>query len=185
MPRSAPVAVATKTENPAIPRDQVHSLAEACSDEGEAFQSTATRLIKEQRRLSRYIEQNVQHLGPLPAQVALYMLTVSMRVFEQVGGRMAKVSTRDIDAAAARIGQVTDDLLPADAGFGERAKAIEWRAQPHLLDEILWALYERGDDKKEGEVDLEHDQSALVYLVLWLAVESLDANWRAPKGYGA
>ncbi len=167
--------------NPAIPRDRVHALAEACSDEGEAFQSTAARLIKQQRRLSKYIERNVEHLGPLPAQVALYMLTVTMRIFEQTGGRMSKASGRDMDAAAARIAEITDSLLPADGGFAERAKAVEWRAQPHILDEILWALYERDDeDKREGEVDLEDNQSALVYLVLWLAVEALDANWRAP-----
>lgn len=171
--------------NPAIPRDDVHRLAEACSDEGEAFQSTATRLVKQQRRLTRYIEQNVQHLGPMPAQVALYMLTVSMRIFEQTGGRMSKVTTRDIDAAAEKIQAVTDSLLPADGGFVDRVKAVEWRAQPHLLDEILWALYERDeDDKKEGEVDLEDNESALTYLVLWLAVEALDAKWRPPAGYG-
>lgn len=172
--------------NPAIPRDEVHRLAEACSDAGEAFQPTAARLLKEQRRLSRYIEQNVEHLGPMPAQVALYMLTVCERIFEQVGGRMSKASGQDIEAAVARIQAVTDQLLPADASFNERAKAIEWRAQPHILDEILWALYERGEDeKKEGEIDLEPQQSALVYLVLWIAVEALDANWRPPKGYGA
>lgn len=170
--------------NPAIPRDEVHRLAEACSDAGDAFQSTASRLMKEQRRLSRYIEQNVEHLGPLPAQVALYMLTVCQRIFEQIGGRMSKASGRDLDAATARIQQVTDQLLPADEGFAERAKAIEWRAQPHILDEVLWALYERDEDeKKEGEVDVEHRDSALIYLVLWVAVEALDANWRPPKGY--
>lgn len=171
---------------PPIPRDEVHRLAEACSDEGDAFQPTATRLIKDQRRLSRYIEQNVQHLGPLPAQVALYMLTVTMRIFEQVGGRMSKVATRDIDLAAARISAQADALLPADAGFAERAKTVAWRAQPHILDEILWALFERSDEeKKEGEVDLPTEEGALVYLVMWLAVESLAANWQPPKGYGA
>ncbi|RME20373.1 MAG: hypothetical protein D6798_20625 [Deltaproteobacteria bacterium] len=170
--------------NPAIPRDRVHALAEACADEGEAFQSTAARLVKQQRRLSRYIEKNVEHLGPLPAQVALYMLTVTMRIFEQVGGRMRKASGRDLDRAAARIAAVTDALLPADSGFPERARAVEWRAQPHILDEILWALYERDDDeKREGEVDLEDGQSALVYLVLWLAVEALDANWSPPPDF--
>ena len=47
------------------------------------------------------------------------------------------------------------------------------------LDEILWALFER-DDKTDGEVDLETDKAALVYLMLWAAVEALDANWTAP-----
>lgn len=178
------MTLAPAARNPAVSRELVHRLAEACSDEGEAFQPTALRLVQEQRRLSRYIEQNVQHLGAMPSQVALHMLTVSMRVFEQVGGRMGKVSTADIDRAAARIQAVADQVLPADSGLPERVRAIEWRAQPHLLDEVLWALYERdADARKEGEVDLGQDQSALVFLVMWLAIEALDSAWRAPKGF--
>jgi hypothetical protein len=171
--------------NPAIPRDQVHTFAEACSDEAEAFNPTATRLVKDQRRLSRFFEQNMDAMDPMAAQVALYMLSVSLRVFEQVGGRMKKVNGADLAAAGARVNAQLEAIFPADAGFGERAKAAD-RAQPHLLDEILWALYERdGEDKKDAEVDLEPEQSAMVYLLLWTAVEALDANWGAPAGYQA
>ena len=165
--------------NPAIDRDRVHSLAEACSDDGEGFQSTASRLIKRQRKLSRFFEQNVGPMGPMAAQVGLYMLSVSLRIFEQIGGRLDKVNGADLNAATAKIQGVAESLLPGDDGFVARAKAVEWRAQPHLLDEILWALFERGD-KNEGEVDLEPEKAALVYLMLWAAVEGLDANWRAP-----
>ena len=67
--------------NPAILRDEVHTLAEACGDAGDEFQSTATRLIKNQRRLSRFFEQNMAAMGPMPAQVSLYMLSVVLRIF--------------------------------------------------------------------------------------------------------
>ena len=168
--------------NPAISRAQVHALAEACSDEGEAFQSTAARLVREQRRVSRFVEQNVAPMGPMAGQVALYMLTVCLRIVEQVGGRLNKVSGRELDAASARVNAAVEQLMPADDTFHERARAIEWRAQPHLLDEILWALYER-DDKKEEEVDVDHEQSALIYILLWAAVEAVDAKWRAPADF--
>ncbi len=166
--------------NPAINRDLVHSLAEACSDDGESFQSTASRLIKGQRRLSRFFEQNVGPMGPMAAQVGLYMLSVSLRIFDQVGGRLDKVTGANLNDATGRVQAEAGSLLPANDGFVSRAKAVEWRAQPHLLDEILWALFER-DEKNEGEVDLEPEKAALVYLMLWAAVESLDANWRAPE----
>jgi hypothetical protein len=164
--------------NAAIPRDRVHTLAEACSDEGEGFQSRATRLIKEQRRLTRFFEQNMAPMGPLPGQVALYMLTVVLRIFEQSGGRLKKVTGKDIDESVARVQAMTDQLMPADKTVPVRAKAIDWRAQPHILDEVLWALYEREEkEKKEGEVDLGEPESLMVYLMLWSAVEALDANW--------
>lgn len=166
--------------NTAITREIVHSLAEACSDQGEAFQPVATRLIKHQRRLSRFFEQNVAEMGPMASQVGLYMLSVSLRVFDQVGGRMSKVNGDAINAATAKVQAAAADLFPADATFHERAKNVEWRAQPNLLDEILWALYER-DDKTDGEVDLEPEKAALVYLMLWAAIEALDANWKAPE----
>ena len=63
--------------NAPISREKVHSLAEACSDQGESFQPVATRLIKHQRRLSRFFEQNVAEMGPMASQVGLYMLSVS------------------------------------------------------------------------------------------------------------
>ena len=166
--------------NTAINRDKVHTLAEACSDQGEAFQPVATRLIKHQRRLSRFFEQNVAEMGPMASQVGLYMLSVSLRIFDQVGGRMGKVNSDDLNTATAKVQGAAASIFPADDKFEERAKAIDWRAQPHLLDEILWALFER-DEKAEGEVDLEPDKAALVYLMLWAAVEALDANWKAPE----
>ena len=167
--------------NIAVNREKVHSLAEACSDEGESFQPIATRLIKHQRRLSRFFEQNVSEMGPMASQVGLYMLSVSLRIFDQVGGRMGKVNSEDLKAATAKVQAAAGDIFPADDTFHERAKTVEWRAQPHLLDEILWALFER-DDKTDGEVDLDSDKAALVYLMLWAAVEALDANWTAPDG---
>jgi hypothetical protein len=168
--------------NPAILRPQVHRLAEACSSEGEAFQSTATRLIKQQRRLSRFFEQNFEPMGPMAGQVSMYMLSVSIRIFEQTGGQLRKVPGRDIDEATARIMAAADALLPADDGFAARARAVSWRAQPHLLDEVLWALFDR-DEKQEAEVDLEPGISAMVYLMLWAAVEALDLSWTPPKGW--
>jgi hypothetical protein len=165
--------------NPAIERDTVHQLAESCSDEGDAFQATAHRLIKGQRRLARFIEANVTELGGVPAQVALYMLSVTLRIFEQVGGRLNKVTGQDIDQAAAKVQGHLADLLPFDEGFDARARQLD-RAQPHVLDEVLWALYER-EEQIEGEASLEPEQSAMVYLVLWTAVEAIDAKWRAPE----
>ena len=161
------------------------------------------RLVKEQRRLSRFIEQSFatldakQELRFVVGQVSVYMLSVSLRVFEQVGGRMRKVTSDDISAATARIQAVADQLLPADGGFAARARAVEWRAQPNLLDEILWALFDRAENlflelldtgaysqqKQEGEMDLPTDISALVYMILWASVEALDANWTPPKGW--
>ena len=170
--------------NPAITRAQVHFIGEVCADEGDAFQSTARRLLMHQTRLRRFFEQNAAPMGMMPAQVAIHMLSVTLRIIEQVGGRVRKVTGRELTAATNRVDGAVAALMPPDAEFPERAKAWMDRAQPHILDEVLWALYERDKDElREGEVDLEPGQSAMIYVMMWTAVEALDMVWRPPKGW--
>jgi hypothetical protein len=169
--------------NPAIPRDDVHRLAEACSADPKAFEPSALRLSRAQRRIGRFIEANASILGARSAQIALYMSAVCLRIFEQVGGHMQKVSGADLTDATERISAVAASLYPADGGFLGRAKEVAWRAQPHLLDEVLWALFEK-QEREEGEVDLDPEAGALVYLTMWAVVEAMDARWSPPAGYG-
>lgn len=167
---------------PAISRPEVHRLAEACSDAGEAFQAVATRVMGTQRRLARFVDQNRKALGLQDAEVVLYMTAVCLRILEQVGGRMGKISGADLDAASSRISAVADTLLPADEALPGRVRQVAWRAQPHLLDEILWALYER-KERAEGELDVPPDRAALVFLIMWAIVEAMDSRWQPPTGF--
>lgn len=168
--------------NTAICREDVHRHSEACSDAGEAYQPIALRLLAGQRRLTRFIEKNLEELGQNESQAAIHMTSVCLRVFEQTGGRMRKVDTRDLEQAAARISGAAELLLPFDGELPVRLRNIEWRAQPHLLDEILWALYER-EDKVEGELDILPDRAGLLFLTMWVLVEAIDANWTPPLGF--
>ena len=163
--------------NPAIPRDEVHAYSEACSDMGLEFQSIASRLLKEQKSIKNYMEKQFAKVDPMAGQVATYMLSVCIRVFEQKGGRLKKVNNADLNIAQRKVNAAVDSLLPLDDQFSTRAKEREGRAQPHLLDEILWALYDR-EDRKEEEQMLNPKQSALIYIMLWTAVEALDSKWR-------
>jgi len=164
----------------AISREDVHALAEACSDAGDTFRSVASRLLKDQKRLTNFLQRNMPQLEAETREVVLYMFAVCIRVFDQFGGRLKKASGSEIDAASARVQGLAGDLMPFDAGFPERVRGVDWRAQPHLLDEVLWALFER-DDREEGELDVPVDQAGLIFLLLWVAVEALDANWTPPQ----
>jgi hypothetical protein len=164
----------------AIPRDDVHRLAEACADDQERYQSIATRLVKEQRRLSRFVKKEIPTIEGQEGQVALYLYTVVIRIFEAYGGALGRVGSREIDAARAKIGAAAAGLLPFDDGFPERVRGVADRAQPHILDESLWALFER-DDLEEGELNVDPDKAGLIFLVLWVATEALDAVWEAPE----
>ncbi|MCK6520813.1 hypothetical protein L6R49_05150 [Myxococcota bacterium] len=166
--------------NPAISREDVHRIAESCSAAGEAFRASAMRIARDQRPLVNFLKSNFGQLNPHSAEVTLYMLTVSLRIFTEYGGRLNKVNASAAQAAAARISRSIDALLPFDNELPGRVRQIEWRAQPHLLDEILWALYEK-QDKAEDEISLPPEQSALVFLLLWACVEAIDESWVPPR----
>jgi hypothetical protein len=166
-----------------ISREDVHAYSEACSDMGLEFQNIAARLVKGQNRLKTFIDKEFVQVDPLAGQVALYMFTVCLRVFEQDGGKLKKVNGGDINTAFAKTQRAfKETLLPLDDDFSSRAKEVEWRSQSNLLDEILWALFDRSEeDKKQEEAPLDKKQSALIYLMLWTTVEALDAKYRPKK----
>ena len=161
-----------------IPRDIVHQHSEACADMGEQFQAIAMRLGKQQKRLMKYLEEQFSSFDPLAGQIAMYMASVCMRVFEQTGSDLRKVTTQDIRDAEAKIKPSISKILPAGDGFSTRAKEQD-RGQPHLMDEVLWALFDRAEEEgKEDEMPLNPKQSAQIYIMLWVAVEALNGRWR-------
>ncbi len=166
--------------NPVLPRDVVHRWSEECAAEGLAFQAVARRLLEDQGRLARFFKANIPDMPGQSGEVSLYLLAVVIRLFERGGGRIGRIGGKEIDAATKKIGAHAALLMPADEGFPNRVRAIEERAQPHILDEALHALFER-ETKKEEEVEMPPEQAALVFLMLWAATEACDLAWQPPK----
>lgn len=165
--------------NPYIPRDQVHAWSDAIGDNPET--ASLQRLLKQQRRLARWIEENAANLDAQSAGAALYLVGVVARIFDLAGGRLRSATWEQVRDAERRVGSAVDQLLPIDAGLPERARAISWRAQPHILDEALMSLFER--DPEDDEERLDDTESFKIYMIMWVATEVLDQNWQPPKGF--
>lgn len=165
--------------NPHIPRDVVHRWSEDCANDANVFAGQARRLLEGQSRLARFFKSNVPSMEGQAGDVSLYLLAVIVRLFDRAGGRVNKVGAAEIDAATRKIGQHAKQLLPGDDGFPARVREVADRAQPHILDEALHALFER-EERKENEAQVEPAQAALIFLMLWAATEALDLAWRAP-----
>jgi len=163
-----------------IPRDDVHTISESCAEQQQRFSSIATRLVKDQRRLSRFVKKEVPAIAGQEGQVALYLYAVVIRIFEAYGGRLSQARQVNIDAARERVRAHAAGLLPFDDDFPERVRAIEERAQPHILDEALHALFER-DEVEDNEIDVDLDKAGLIFLILWAVTEALDDVWTPPK----
>lgn len=166
--------------NPFVARPQVHEWSETIGEVPESHRSAITRLIKEQRRLSRFVEENSKSMVGVTGGVSVYLIGVILRMFDLAGGRMRNVTWEDVRAAEQYVQGQVDRLLPVGEGLAERARSVV-RAQPHILDEALYALFER--PPTEGENPMDDTESLKVYLLLWVATEALDRNWTPPKGF--
>lgn len=162
--------------NAFLPRDWVHARSEEIGETALSEQSALSRLLKDQRRLTRWLEENAGNLEPVSGGVAVYLFGVVARMFDLAGGRLRKATWEQVRSAEKRVGSAAGSLLPFDEGFQERVRTIEWRAQPHLLDEALMNLFDReaGDD----EEDLAPTEAGKVFFLLWVAIEVLDQNWK-------
>lgn len=172
--------IGARAMNPAIPRATVHAWSEDCANAGLAFQSIARRSLEDQARLARFFKANVPQMKGQAGEVSLYLLAVVVRLFERGGGTVKRIGPAEIEAATAKIRAHAKALLPGDDGFPDRVRAVENRAQPHILDEALHALFER-EERKDNEVLIPPEQAALVFLMLWAATEALDLAWTAPQ----
>lgn len=167
--------------NPFIPRARVHAWSEEIGAAPESNQAPITRLLKDQRRLSKFVEENAKGMSTgVTGGVAVYLIGVILRMFDLAGGRMRNVTWEDVRAAEKRVQGMVDQLLPVDDGLVARARAVP-RSQPHILDEALYALFER--EVKDEEAAVDDTESLKIYLLLWVATEALDANWTPPKGF--
>lgn len=162
---------------PIIPRDHVHSLSEACAADINYFQGVAKRLLDSQPRLVRFFRDNMSKMPGNSGEVSLYLLAVILQIYTKTG-KIKKVTEQDVQAATVRIVASCKGFLPADADFPVKVRGIDWRAQPHILDEALYALFER-TERKDVEVDIPLDQSGLMFMMLWAATEALNHAWVA------
>lgn len=168
--------------NAFIPRATVHDWSESIGDAPQEHQAALTRLLKDQRRLTRFIEENAENLEGWTAGVATYLTGVIVRMFDLAGGRMRSATWAQIRDAEARINASIGDLLPLDETLPERARKVS-RAQPHILDEALMALFHRFTEERDEEAEpepgeLDPVEAVKTYLMLWVVTEVLDGNWK-------
>ena len=163
-----------------FPRDEVHQWSDEIGDNPEGHRVALQRLLRNQRRIAKFIQENAKNLGPRTGSVGVYLLGVIARMFDMAGGRLKSPSWAQIRAAEKRIAAVVPQLMPVDDDFPVRLRAVEWRAQPHILDEAIMSLFDRDeDDLDEEEQPLDTVECVKLLFLLWVAIEVLDENWKA------
>jgi hypothetical protein len=166
--------------NAYLPRPIVHDWSEDIGNNTADHQAALARLLRNQRRLVRWVVENAEHLDGATIGVTQYLVGVIARMFDLAGGRLKAATWEQVRDAEARVLGTLETLLPFDEGFAARVRTTAWRAQPHILDEALYSLFDRA--LAEGEEELDHVQAGKVFLLMWVATEVLDLNWTPPPG---
>lgn len=94
------------------------------------------------------------------------------------GGTVGEVTATELRAARRRVENLLVRMEGATGTFVERARSVQ-RAQPHLLDEVLYALFER----RSPDSSLSDAERAEIYRRVWVAIEAVAGRWTPPEDF--
>ncbi|MFK7930783.1 MAG: hypothetical protein AB8H79_21550 [Myxococcota bacterium] len=161
--------------NAYIPREPIHAWVEDIDTNKAAHKPALKLLLSKQRPLSRYVHDGVSAIGLERKSTVMFIAGVLLRVFDLAGGKVKKVSADDLREAEGIVTAWVPQVVPPDEGFSGRVRAVEGRAQPHLLDECLVDLFDNPE--------LTSVESAKLFFLVWIAVEALDRAWTPGSGF--
>lgn len=163
------------TSTPLIPRAQVHEWILDIERNKSGHKNAINLLLTRQRNLSRYVHKSAGEIQLGSRRAVLFIQGALLRVFDLAGGKVSKITTENISDAQTRVGEVIPTLLPVDDSFVERMRSVEWRAQPHILDECVVSLFD--------DPDLDREQMVRLFLLAWIVVEAANDSWSPPEDF--
>ncbi len=154
-----------------VSAEDARRLMQDIADHPEAHKLPIGNLVKQYRRLGKWIKVNAEHLGAHVGVSAAYTMGVVARVLELTGHRLGPISDQEIAATGAQVMEVVPSLLPLDEGLRARLAAVPWLAQPGILDVLVEDVFQQGKEATEGTKPPE--VLFQVFVLVWVAVEVL------------
>lgn len=161
--------------NAYLNRAQIHEWVQDIDVNKKAHKPALKLLLSKQRPLSRYVHDGVSAIGLERKSTVMFIAGVLLRVFDLAGGKVRKIGTAELVAAEAKVTAWVPQVVPPDDGFAGRIRAIDERAQPHLIDECLVDLFDNPE--------LTSVESAKLLFLVWIAIEALDSAWTPPPDF--
>ena len=89
--------------NAFLPRELVHEWSDSIGADPTEHQATLTRLLKAQRRLTKFVEENQADMEPATAGVTIYLVGVLVRLFDLAGGQLRSATWAQLREASAKV----------------------------------------------------------------------------------
>ncbi len=161
--------------NPFMTRQWIRQQVDDIDQRKGRHKQAINYLLTTQRRLTRFVATQSGRVKVGSRRTKLFVEGVVLRIFDLAGGRLGRVTDEHLRDAERRVSAWAAQCLPPDDGFAARVRAIEDRAQPHLVDECLVSIF---DDE-----ELDRAEMAKMFFLVWVVIEALDAAWTPPGDF--
>jgi len=165
---------------PTIPKSQIIAWSRDIGASPIRHKPAILRIMRKQKKLLKWVIANGKTIQLGSDGLPERMLGLIARLFDLCGGRLKSASSHQIEQCQSQVMSSVSSLLPADEGFPERIRSMEWRAQPHILDEVMGALF---DPTLDEDKRFDPTEAFKLVLLLWVCVEVLHTNWQPPSSF--
>lgn len=127
---------------------------------------------KSQPELLAFLMESAKEIGQEGRELAIYMLLVVYRMFQEAHGKIKKISSKEIIGCYEHNKGLIERLEGTHEKFLYRVASAQTSRQPYVVKYVVDALME--EDGGEEAVALTDEQKGVLFLLLKTVVDVLD-----------
>jgi hypothetical protein len=122
--------------------------------------------------LLAFVTESAKEMGQEVRELAIYMFLVVYRMFQEVHGKIKKISSEEIIECYEHNEGLMERLEGAHEKFLDRVANVQTSRQPYVVNYVVDALME--EDEGEEAVALTEEQKGFLFLLLKTVIDVLD-----------
>ncbi len=131
-----------------------------------------TKIGNIQPELLTFVMESSEEMGQKVRELAIYVFVVVYRMFQQVHGKIKKISSDEIIERYKNNENLMERLEGTHERFLDRIASLQTSTQPYVVNYLVDALMEK--DEGEDALELTEEQKGFLYLVLKTVIDVLD-----------
>ena len=122
--------------------------------------------------LLAFVTESAKEMGQEVRELAIYMFLVVYRMFQEVHGKIKKISSEEIIECYEHNEGLMERLEGAHDKFLDKIASVQTSRQPYVVKYVADALME--EDVREDATALTEEQKGFLFLLLKTVIDVLD-----------
>ena len=127
-----------------------------------------------QQELLTFVMESAKEMGQEVRELAIYMFLVVYRMFQEVHGKIKKISLEEIIECYEHNEGLMERLEAANEKFLDRIASLQTSRQPYVVKYVVDTLME--EDEGEDALVLTEEQKGFLFLLLKTVIDVLDQS---------